>query len=308
MEGDPTLFVREDAVEAAWKVVDGILDDATPGSSLRPGNLGAGGGGPPDGRPRGLARPRREARRSPRTRRRGGGSPTTTSAAAHWNRWGPYLSARAWGTVREDYSPNGTAWDYFPHDHARSRAYRWNEDGLAGHQRPPSARLLRARPLEREGPDPEGAALRPDELRGQSRRGRQGVLVLPRLDAHPLVHEGSLQVSPGGVPVRAPARGEPAARTIEEPEFELLDTGIFEGGRYFDVFVEYAKASPEDMLIEITVLNRGPEAATLDLLPTVWFRNTWSWNPGRARASLAAAAREDGHPSSSSRSRIYGKR
>ena len=129
---------------------------------------------------------------------------------AHWNRWGPFLSARAWGTVREDYSPDGTAWDYFPHDHARSRAYRWSEDGLAGHQRSPSARLLRPGALERERPDPEGAALRPDQLRGQPRRGRQGVLVLSRLDAHALLPEVPLQVPAGGVPLRAPARGEPA--------------------------------------------------------------------------------------------------
>ena len=122
--------------------------------------------------------------------------------AAHWKRWGPYLAERAWGTVREDYSPNGTAWDYFPHDHARSRAYRWNEDGLAGISRPPPAALLRARALERQGPDPQGAALRPDRTRGQPRRGRQGVLLLPRRDADALVHEVPLQVPAGGVPVR----------------------------------------------------------------------------------------------------------
>ena len=132
--------------------------------------------------------------------------------------------------------------------------------------------LLRARALEREGPDPQGAPLRPDELRGQPRRGRQGVLVLPRLDADALVHEVPLQVSAGRVPVPAAPRGEPAPRRSSEPEYELIDTGIFDGGRYFDVFVEYAKASPEDILVEITVDNRGPgggdaRPAADDLVP-----------------------------------------
>ena len=130
----------------------------------------------------------------------------------NWKRWGPYLSERQWGTVREDYSPDGTAWDYFPHDHARSRAYRWGEDGLAGISRPPPVRLLRARAVERPGPDPEGATLRPDRHRGQSRRGREGVLLLSRLHADALLHEGPLQVSAGRVPLPAAGRGEPPPR------------------------------------------------------------------------------------------------
>ena len=213
---------------------------------------------------------------------------------ARWNRWGPYLSARAWGTVREDYSPNGTAWDYFPHDHARSRAYRWNEDGLAGisdrHQLVCFAIALW------NGKDP---ILKERPFGLTNSEGNHGEDVKEYwfyLDSTPThSYMKYLYKYPQAEFPYARLVEENRRRTIEDPEFELLDTGIFEGGRYFDVFVEYAKASPEDVLIAITVENRGPETATLDLLPTVWFRNTWSWNPGRARPSLAAAAREDGH-------------
>ena len=121
---------------------------------------------------------------------------------AGWKNWGPYLSERQWGTVREDYSEGGNAWDYFSHDQARSRAYRWGEDGLAGISDRPAAALFRAGALERQGPDPQGAAVRADQQRRQSRRGREGVLLLSRLHADPLVHEVPLQVSAGGVPVR----------------------------------------------------------------------------------------------------------
>ena len=164
--------------------------------------------------------------------------------------------------MREDYSADGTAWDYFPHDHARSRAYRWNEDGIAGICDRHQIDLLRARALERPRPDPQGAALRPDRQRRQSRRGRQGVLLLPRQHADALVHEVSLQVSAARVPVRAARRGEPPPRPRSDPEFELLDTGVFDDNRYFDVFVEYAKASPNDILIRITAVNRGPKSRT----------------------------------------------
>ena len=128
-----------------------------------------------------------------------------------WKKWGPYLSERQWGTVREDYSEDGNAWDYFTHDQARSRAYRWGEDGLGGHLGRQAAPLLRARALEREGPDPQGAALRPDQQRGEPRRGRQGVLLLPRLDADALVHEVPVQVPAGRVPVPRPGGDEPRA-------------------------------------------------------------------------------------------------
>ena len=185
------------------------------------------------------------------------------STRKHWKRWGPYLSERAWGTVREDYSPYGNAWEYLSHDQARIRAYRWNEDGLAGISRPAPDHLFRPGPVERARSDPERTDLRPDRQRGQSRRGREGVLLLPRLHTDALLHE---------VPVQVSRRAEfPYGQLVEEnrrrgknqPEFELIDTGVFNDDRYFDVFVEYAKADTEDILIKITVANRGPEAAEL---------------------------------------------
>ena len=126
-----------------------------------------------------------------------------------WKAWGPYLSERQWGTVREDYSEGGDSWNYFTHDQARSRAYRWGEDGLAGISDEQSAALLRAGPLEREGPDPQGAPLRPDQQREQPRGGRQGVLLLPRQHPDPFVHEVPLQVPAGGVPLQRPGRDQP---------------------------------------------------------------------------------------------------
>jgi Glycosyl hydrolase family 63 C-terminal domain len=205
---------------------------------------------------------------------------------AHWNRWGPFLSARAWGTVREDYSPNGTAWDYFPHDHARSRAYRWNEDGILGisdrHQRICFALALW------NGKDP---ILKERFFGLTNSEGNHGEDVKEcwfYLDATPThSYLKGLYKYPQAEYPYARLLEENRRRGAAEPEYELIDTGIFDGGRYFDVFVEYAKASPEDILVEISVFNRGPEAATLDLLPTIWFRNTWSWD-GSARPSLAA--------------------
>ncbi len=205
---------------------------------------------------------------------------------AHWNRWGPYLSARAWGTVREDYSADGAAWDSFPHDHARSRAYRWSEDGILGisdrHQRICFALALW------NGRDP---ILKERFFGLTNSEGNHGEDVKEcwfYLDATP--SHSYLKAL-----YKYPHAEYPYAQLLEEnhrlgprePEYELIDTGIFEGGRYFDVFVEYAKPSPEDVLVEITVCNRGPEAATLDLLPTIWFRNTWSWD-GSQRPGLAA--------------------
>ncbi len=130
---------------------------------------------------------------------------------APWRKWGPYLSERQWGTVREDYSQDGNAWSYFPHDHARSRAYHWGEDGLARFQRPEAAPVLRAGAVERERSDPEGAVVRADQRRGQSRRGRQRVRLLSGLHADPLIYEVALQVSARGVPVRRPDSTERAA-------------------------------------------------------------------------------------------------
>ncbi len=222
--------------------------------------------------------------------------------SAHWNRWGPYLSARAWGTVREDYSPDGTAWDYFPHDHARSRAYRWNEDGILGisdrHQRICFALALW------NGRDP---ILKERFFGLTNSEGNHGEDVKEYwfyLDATPThSYLKGLYKYPQAEFPYARLLEENRRRGMNEPEYELLDTGIFDGGRYFDVFVEYAKASPEDILIEISVFNRGPEAATLDLLPTIWYSNTWSWD-GSPRPSLTA----DGSGSILLEEPVYGRR
>jgi hypothetical protein len=204
----------------------------------------------------------------------------------YWKRWGPYLSERAWGSVREDYSPDGTAWEYFPHDHARSRAYRWNEDGLAGicdrHQRICFAIALwnRRDPILKE------------RLFGVTgNEGNHGEDVKEYyfyLDSAP-THSYMRFL------YKYPQTAFPYSDLVEgnrrrgraSPEYELIDTGVFDANRYFDVEVEYAKGDPEDILVRIGVTNRGPEAAGLDVLPTVWFRNTWSWFTGGARPSLA---------------------
>src|SRR5690348_13520496 len=194
----------------------------------------------------------------------------------HWKRWGPYLSERAWGTVREDYSPDGTAWEYFPHDHARSRAYRWNEDGLAGisdrHQFICFALALW------NGRDP----ILKERLFGLTgNEGNHGEDVKEYyfyLDSTP-THSYMKFL------YKYPHAEFPYGRLVEEnrrrgkhdPEFELVDTGVFAENRYFDVAVEYAKANTEDILIRISVTNHGPEPASIHLLPTIWFRNTWSW-------------------------------
>ena len=194
----------------------------------------------------------------------------------HWQRWGPYLSERAWGTVREDYSPYGTAWDYFPHDHARSRAYRWNEDGLAGisdrHQQICFAIALW------NGRDPI-LKERPFGLTGnEGNHGEDLKEYYFYLDSTPThsymkyLYKYPQQEFPYGLLVEENRRRGKLA-----PEFELIDTGIFDSDRYFEVLVEYAKADVEDILIKISVTNRGPETAALTLLPTIWFRNTWSW-------------------------------
>ena len=199
------------------------------------------------------------------------------TGAAAWKRWGPYLSDRQWGTVREDYSPHGDAWDYFPHDHARTRAYRWGEDGIAGIS-DDQQRLCFALALW-NGRDPilKERLFGLTGKRGQPRRGRQGVLLLPGRHADRLVPEDALQVPPGRLPVRATSSRPTAAGARDEPEYELIDTGVFAEDRYFDVVVEYAKAGPDDILIRISATNRGPEPAELHLLPHLWFRNTWSW-------------------------------
>jgi hypothetical protein len=193
-----------------------------------------------------------------------------------WKRWGPFLSERQWGTVREDYSERGNAWEYLPHDHARSRAYRWGEDGLAGIS-DDRQELCFALALW-NGQD----AIIKERLFGLTNaEGSHGEDVKEYyyyLDNTPThswmkyLYKYPQAAFPYGDLIRSNA-----ARPRTSLEYELIDTGIFDGNRYFDVFVEYAKASPDDVLIQITACNRGPKAAVLHLLPTLWFRNTWSW-------------------------------
>jgi len=206
---------------------------------------------------------------------------------AYWKRWGPYLSERQWGTVREDYSPNGTAWEYFPHDMARSRAYRWGEDGIGGicdnHQRICFALAMwnRRDPILKE----RLFGLNGDE----GNHGEDVKEIYFYLDSTPThSYMKMLYKYPQAEFPYAWLVAENRRRTKQDPEFELMDTGIFNDNRYFDVFVEYAKVSVEDILVRITAWNRGPDTASLDLLPTVWFRNTWSWGryPGRPGLSL----------------------
>jgi hypothetical protein len=204
---------------------------------------------------------------------------------APWRRFGPYVSERQWGTVREDYSAFGEAWDYLPHDHARSRAYRWGEDGIAGfsdhHQRICIALALW------NGVDP----ILKERLFGLSNgEGNHGEDVKEQyyyLDATPTASYLKLLYK---YPQRAFPYAELVARNRErgrhEPECELYDLGVFDDDRYFDVFVEYAKADPNDILLRIRAINRGPEPAVLHVLPHVWFRNTWSWTEAAPRPEL----------------------
>ena len=217
----------------------------------------------------------------------------TRERTAHWRRWGPYLSERQWGTVREDYSPHGTAWDYFPHDHARSRAYRWGEDGLLGisdnHQRLCFALALW------NGNDP----ILKERLFGltgsQGNHGEDVKEYYFYLDSTPThSYMKALYKYPQAAYPYAWLVEENTRRGRQAPEFELLDTGVFRDQRYFDVFAEYAKAGIDDILIRITVANRGPEAARLHLLPTLWFRNTWSWDPGAPRPRLSRVVSPSG--------------
>ncbi|MFZ3214812.1 MAG: hypothetical protein WA192_02020 [Candidatus Acidiferrales bacterium] len=194
----------------------------------------------------------------------------------HWKRWGPYLAERQWGTVREDYSSNGDAWGYLPHDHARSRTYRWGEDGIAGfcdrHQH-----ICFALGLWNE----KDRILKERLFGLTNREGNHGEDVKEYyyyLDATPTSsYLQFLYKYPHAAFPYDMLREENAKRTKHDPEFELIDTGVFAENRYFDVFVEYAKATFEDILVRITVWNRGPEAARLHLVPQIWFRNRWDW-------------------------------
>ncbi|HEX4931699.1 MAG TPA: hypothetical protein VFV33_00885, partial [Gemmatimonadaceae bacterium] len=194
----------------------------------------------------------------------------------NWKRWGPYLAERQWGTVREDYSEGGDSWEYFPHDQARSRAYRWGEDGLLGIS-DRQGRLCFALALW-NGRDP----ILKERLFGltgpEGNHGEDVKECYYYLDATPTSSylKGLYKYPQRAYPYRDLVE-ENRRRGRDEPEYELADTGVFDGDRYFDVFAEYAKEGPEDLCIRITVHNRGPDDAPLHLLPTAWFRNTWAW-------------------------------
>jgi hypothetical protein len=225
----------------------------------------------------------------------------------HWKRWGPYLSERQWGTVREDYSPGGTAWEFFPHDHARLRAYRWGEDGIGGisdrHQ------MICFAVTMWNGRDP----ILKERLFGLTgNQGNHGEDVKEQyfyLDSTPThSYMKMLYKYPQAEFPYSALADENRRRGRGAPEFELADTGAFHESRYFDVFVEYAKCDEEDILIRITAANRGPEEATLHLLPTVWFRNTWSWGRDLRRPIARPSANVGGSVCTELQHWQYGKR
>ena len=205
-----------------------------------------------------------------------------------WKKWGPYLSERQWGTVREDYSTDGNAWDYFTHDHSRSRAYHWGEDGLAGLS-DDKQRLCFALALW-NGKDPIIKERAFGLTNGEGNHGEDVKEYYFYLDSTPThsymkyLYKYPQHVFPYGDLVSTNK-----GRSREEFEYELIDTGVFDDDHYFDVFVEYAKASPDDVLIRISVANRGPEAASLNVLPTLWFRNSWTWWPESHRPVIKEA-------------------
>ena len=210
-----------------------------------------------------------------------------TRCEVSWKLWGPYLSERQWGTVREDYSPYGNAWEYFPHDQARSRAYRWGEDGIAGIS-DRSQRLCLALALW-NGRDPILKERLFGLTNGEGNHSEDVKELYYYLDATP-THSYLKYL------YKYPQREFPYNWLVEEnrrrgreqPEFELIDTGVFDDDRYFDVFVEYAKADAEDILMLVTAHNRGPEPASLHVLPQLWFRNIWSWRADANRPDLYA--------------------
>ncbi|NJM52889.1 MAG: hypothetical protein HC846_05545 [Blastocatellia bacterium] len=203
----------------------------------------------------------------------------------YWKRWGCYLSERAWGTVREDYSPNGSAWDYFPFEHANKRAFRWNEDGIAGicdrKQRicfslafwNENDEILKERLFGLAGPQGNhGEDVKEYYYYLDSTPTHSYMKYLYKYPQAEFPYEELKQVN--------------ANRPRTEPEFELIDTGVFADNKYFDVFVEYAKADYEDICVKITVFNRAEEAAPLHVLPTIWFRNCWSWDESVEKPGL----------------------
>ena len=202
-----------------------------------------------------------------------------------WRKWGPYLSERQWGTVREDYSQDGNAWDYFTHDQARSRAYRWGEDGLAGIS--DDKQILCFALSLWNGKDPILKERLFGLTNGEGNHGEDVKEYYFYLDSTPThsYMKYLYKYPQSEFPYRDLVETN-RRRSRQDLEYELLDTGVFDDDRYFDVFVEYAKEAPEDILIRITVFNRGLEPATLDVVPTLWFRNTWSWRQGVPRPLL----------------------
>src|ERR1700722_12190711 len=205
---------------------------------------------------------------------------------SHWRRWGPYLSERSWGNPREDYSAGGESWDYFTHDHARSRAYRWTEDGIAGicdnHQRLCFAfafwngvdPILKERLFGVSGPEGNHAEdVKESYYYLDSTPTHSYMKALYKYPQSPYPYSDLVDTN--------------RRRSRSESEYELIDTGIFDDNRYFDIFIEYAKNDVDDILVRATIINRGPSPATLHLLPTAWFRNTWSWGFGKPRPELS---------------------
>ena len=230
---------------------------------------------PPTAVPKGAAKATAEAQRLANDK----------AGRENWRRWGPYLSERQWGTVREDYSPDGTAWEYLPHDQARSRAYRWGEDGIGGFC--DAKQTLCMAVALWNGKDP----ILKERMFGLSNReGNHGEDVKELyyyLDAVPTYsYARMLYKYPQAEFPYDLLLQENARRDRRQPEFEIIETGIFDDDRYFDVDIEYAKAGADDILLRLTISNRGPEEATIHVLPQVWFRNTWSWFTDRPKPSL----------------------
>src|SRR4051812_7111884 len=215
------------------------------------------------------------------------------AGAKDWKRWGPCVAERAGGTVREESWADGSAWEFLPHDAARSKAYRWNEDGLGGICDDKQILcfalglwngrdgILKERLFGLTGPE--------------GNHGEDVKELYYYLDSTPThSYMKFLYKYPQAAFPYADLQRESAHRGTDEPEYEILDTGVFDGGRYFDVFVEYAKAGPEDLMIRITAHNRGPEAARLDVIPQLWFRNTWAWTQPRGEEPLITRAPSHG--------------
>src|ERR1019366_3674139 len=207
----------------------------------------------------------------------------------HWRRWGPYLAERAWGTVREDYSPYGTAWEYFPFEHSHLRTYRWGEDGIAGicdnHERLCIALafwntrdpILKERLFGLTSP--------------QGNHGEDVKELYYYLDATPThSYMKCLYKYPQAEFPYHQLVNVNQTRGRNEPEYELIDTGIFNQDRYFDIFIEYAKVDSNDIVIRVTLTNRGPDQAPVHVLPTLWFRNTWCWQPDSKRPELSKSS------------------